>query len=142
MSKTNLHETGYLNLVYKNTAFANVGDTSGLQPSGTPGSLYIALFTADPTETGGGTEATFGSYARQAVTRGAGFTVAGDTVTNAGEILFPEATSGSETVTSFAIMTALTGGDMLNFATVGTPRLVTTGVSVKFAIGALSVTEN
>lgn len=143
MSKTNLHETAYLNLMYVNLDFANVGDAAGLQNSAAAGNLYIALFTAAPSDAGGGTEATFGSYARQAVVRSAsGWTVAGNNVSNAAEVAFPEATSGSETITHFAIMTAVTSGDMLNWAAVDTSRLVTSGVVVKFAIGALDVTED
>ena len=61
MSKTNLHETAYLELVYQNIDFANIGDVAGLQNSATTGSLFIALFTAAPGEAGGGTEATFGA---------------------------------------------------------------------------------
>ena len=143
MSKTNLHETAYLTLLYNNVDFANIGDAAGLQNSAAAGSFFIALFTAAPGEAGGGTEATFGAYARQAVARTAGgWTVAGNNVSNAAEITFPEATSGSQTVTHFAIMTAITSGDMLNFAALDTSRLVTTGVTVKYSIGALDVTED
>ncbi|MBL4593763.1 MAG: hypothetical protein JKX68_08120 [Flavobacteriales bacterium] len=129
--------------MYNNVDFANIGDAAGLQNSAAAGSFFIALFTAAPGEAGGGTEATFGAYARQAVARTAGgWTVAGNNVSNAAEITFPEATSGSETVTHFAIMTAITSGDMLNFAALDTSRLVTTGVTVKYSIGALDVTED
>lgn len=143
MSKTNLSETATLELMFNNTDFANVGDTPGLQASATPGSFFIALFTAAPGEAGGGTEATFGAYARVAVARsGAGWTVSGDTVTNAALVTFTEATSGSETITDFAIMTAITSGDMLYYTTLDTSRLVNTGVTVEFAIGALQVVED
>lgn len=143
MSKTNLCETATLELMFNNTDFANVGDTPGLQASATPGSFFVALYTAAPGEAGGGTEATFGAYARVAVARTAGgWTISGDNVSNAALITFVEATSGSETVTDFAIMTAITGGDMLYYATLGTSRLVNTGVTVEFAIGALDVTED
>lgn len=142
-SKTNAFETDILELIFTNTALANIGDASGLQPSAGAGSLYIALYTADPGETGAGTEATFGAYARQAVARsGAGWTVSGNQVSNAAAITFPEATSGSETITHFAIMTAVSAGDMLYHSTVDTSRAVSTGVTVEFAIGALVVTED
>ena len=142
-SKTNAFETDFLELLFNNVALANIGDAGGLQPSAAPGSLFIALFTTDPGEAGGGTEATFGGYARQAVVRsGVGWTVAGNNATNAAVISFPEATSGSETITHFAIMTALSGGDMLFHADVDTGRLVATGVTVEFAAGALDVNED
>ena len=142
-SKTNLCETASLELMFNNVDFANVGDTAGLQNSAAEGSFFIALFTVAPGEAGGGTEATFGAYARQAVARSvAGWTVSGNSVTNAALITFTEATSGSETVTDFEIMTAVTGGDMLYYTTLDTSRLVNTGVTVEFAIGALVVTSD
>lgn len=142
MSKTNSFETAYLNLVFKNQAIANIGDASGLQPSAGAGSLYISLYTSDPGEAGGGAECSYGSYARQAVARGAGWTVAGNNVSNAGAITFPEATSGSETATHFAIHTAVTGGDMLKYGVLDTSRAISTGVTIEFAAGALDVDED
>lgn len=142
-SKTNAFETDLLELIFNNTDIANVGDASGLQGSATAGSLYIALFTTDPTETGGGTEATFGAYARQAVARsGAGWTVSGNQVSNAALITFPEATSGSETISHIAIMTASSGGTALFHADLNTSRLVNTGTTLEFAIGAITITED
>ena len=38
------------------------------QALGAPATLYVGLFTANPTDVGGGTEVTGGSYARVAVT--------------------------------------------------------------------------
>ena len=46
----------FLLLLLNNTAWANVGDASGLQPAGTAGSLYLSLHTADPGE--GGSQST------------------------------------------------------------------------------------
>lgn len=142
-SKTNAFETSFLNHIFNNAAIANIGDAPGLPAAATAGSLYIALFTVNPTETGGGTEATFGAYARQAVARSAGgWTVSGNQASNTAAITFPEATSGSETITGFAIMTAVSGGDMLFFAPVGTSRAVSTGVTLEFAAGAITITED
>ena len=110
MSKSNLHETGYLKLVYQNIAHANIGNGAGLQPSGVAGSFFLALYTTDPTEADSGTEATYSGYARKAIARSAvGFDVAGNTVSNALAILFDEATAGSETITHWALRTAITG---------------------------------
>ncbi len=143
MSKTNTFETDFLELIFNNTDIANIGDAAGIQNSATAGSLYIALYTSAPGEAGGGTEATYGAYARQAVARsGAGWTVSGNQAENAAIISFPECTSGSETVTDFAILTASSGGDMLFYGSLDTSRAVSTGVTVEFAIGALTITED
>lgn len=144
MSKTNTFETDVLDLIFNNTDIADLGDATGVQGSTAAGSLYVALLTADPTEAGTQTnEATFGAYARQAVARtSGGWTVSGNQVSNAAAITFPEATSGSETVTHFAIADSLTTGTYLFHGALGTSRAVSTGVTVEFAIGALTVTED
>lgn len=48
MPAANTFKTALTNLILANVAAANIGDTPGLQPSATAGSLYIALHTADP----------------------------------------------------------------------------------------------
>ena len=52
MSKSNTFENDILQLVLNNVDIADIGDAAGLQNSATAGSLYIALHTADPGETG------------------------------------------------------------------------------------------
>ena len=52
MSKSNTFENELLLLLFNNTDIANIGDASGLQNSATAGSLYVALHTADPGESG------------------------------------------------------------------------------------------
>jgi len=107
--------------------------------------LFVSLHTADPGEAGSQTtsECAFGSYARVTVARsGAGFTVSGDTASNAAVISFPECTSGSETVTHVAIGTAVSGtGQILYKGALTASRAVSSGITLQFAIGALSVTE-
>ena len=142
-SKTNAFETSFLNHIFQNAAIANIGDGPGLPAAATVGDLYVALFTTSPTETGGGTEATFGAYARQAVARtSGGWTVSGNQASNTAAVTFAECTSGSETINGFAIMTAAASGDMLFYSDVGTPRAVSTGVTLEFAIGAITITED
>lgn len=71
MSMSNGAETALLTILFKNTAWANVGDASGLQPSAVAGSFYIRLHTADPGEAGTGdtSEAAYTGYAPVAVAR-------------------------------------------------------------------------
>jgi len=146
MSKSNTFENDLLLLLFNNTAVSDVGDASGLQPSATAGSLYISLHTADPGEAGDQTtnEATYTSYARQAVARsGSGWTVSGNGVENAAEILFPEATGGSETITHFGVGTAVSGtGKLLYSGALTSSLAVSSGIQPRFAAGALDVTED
>lgn len=145
MSKSNAAETAFLTLVFNNTDWANIGDAGGLQNSASAGSLYVALHTADPGEAGNAStsECAYGSYARQAVARsGAGWTVSGDTVSNAALIQFPECTSGAETITHVSITTASSGtSDILWSGALTASRSVSSGIQPQFAIGALTVTE-
>lgn len=146
MSKTNTFENDIQLHIFNNVAIADIGDVSGLPASATPGSLYIGLITAvTDGEAGTVTEATFGSYARQAVARASGaggWTVTNNVATNFDAVTFPEATSGNETITHFGIWDSLTTGTLLYWGTVGTNRTVTTGVTVEFAAGAITVTED
>ena len=48
MSMSNASESAFLNLLFNNTDWANVGDAAGLQNSAAAGSFYVALHTADP----------------------------------------------------------------------------------------------
>ncbi len=143
MSASDAFENGILELVFKNTAFAAIGDGSGLQPSGGAGSLYISLHTADPGEAGDQTtsEATYTSYARVAVARTAGgWTVAVANASNAAAVTFPKATGGTNTVTYFGIGTGSSGSGVLLFSGVLDSSLaVSNGITPEFAIGDLDV---
>lgn len=146
MSKSNAFETSFLNHLFVNLAIANIGDASGLQPSATAGSLYIALHTADPGEAGTQqtSEATYTSYARVAVARTVGgWTVAGASATNAALVTFPSCTGGTNTITHFSIGTASSGaGNLLFSGTISVALAVSTGITPEFAIGALTITED
>lgn len=127
MSKTNSWENGVLELLFKNTNFANVGDATGLRGSTTAGSLYVSLHTADPGEAGDQTtnEIAYTSYARVAVARsGSGFTVTGNSVSPAATVTFPAGTGGSGTATHFGIGTASSGAGVLLYKGAISPTIV------------------
>ena len=143
MSKSNKHETDYLKLIFQNIAIANIGNASGIQPSSVAGSLYIALYTSDPTDADSGTEANYTSYTRQAVTRSsAGWTVSGNQALNNAVITFPTSTGGSNTITHFGIRTASTGGDLIGSGALSSSLAVVSGDTPKFEIGDITVTED
>lgn len=146
MSKSNSWENGLLLLLYNNTTFANVGDATGLVGSGTAGSLYVSLHTADPGEAGSQTtsEAAYTSYARVAVARtSGGWTVSTNTASNAAAVTFPAGTGGSGTATHFGIGTASSGAGVLLASGALTANLVMgSGVTPTAAIGAITHTED
>jgi hypothetical protein len=116
MSKTNTWETGLLSLLFENAAFSGVGDATGLPATGTAGSLYFSLHTADPGEAGDQTtnEIAYTSYARVAVARStAGWTVTGNAVAVDANVTFPAGTGGSGTATHWGVGTASSGAGKL-----------------------------
>lgn len=145
MSKSNALENGLLELIFKNTNFATVGDATGLRGSSTAGSLYFSLHTADPGEAGDQTtsESAYTSYARVAVARsGAGFTVTGNSVSPAADVTFPAGTGGSGTVTHFGVGTASSGAGVLLYSGTVTPNIVTgSGITPKLTT-ATAITED
>src|SRR4051812_14138123 len=68
--------------------------------------VYVALFTAAPSDSSAGTEVSGGSYAR-VDSKGKWGTPASGTVSNNATIAYPTATADWGTVVAFAIMTAL-----------------------------------
>lgn len=106
-----------------------------------PATLYIGLFTAAPTDAGGGTEVTGGSYARAAVTNNAtNFPAASaGAKTNANAITFATATADWGTVVAVGIFDALSGGNLLAWCTV-TSQSVPSGVTASIPAGDLDIT--
>lgn len=125
---------GILDLVYLNTAFAALGDTSGLQPSATAGNIYAALETASG-------EADYTSYARKAIPRTAsGFSRTGNVVSNVAQIDFAKATGGSNTVTKVALYDAITGGNKLHEETLAASIAVSEDVQPAIEAAELTIT--
>lgn len=114
---------------------AVLGDT----PYNAPNTLYLALFTAAPTPSTTGTEVTGGSYARVAITNDVTNFPAAASKTKANDLAltFAAATAGWGTVVAVGLFDALTVGNLLVYATLSTPRLVSSGDTPGFAIGQL-----
>ena len=144
MSLSNASETALLALLFNNTAWANIGNAGGLQPSGVAGVFYIALHTADPGEAGAQntSEAAFTGYARVSVVRSAGgFTVSGNQVSNTATIQFAECTAGSSVVTHFTVGTDVSGaGNVLYRGALSAARSISAGITPLFNAGALTGT--
>lgn len=146
MSMSNASETNLLNLLFNNTAWANIGDASGLQPSATAGSFYVRLHTADPGEAGTGdtSEISYTGYAPVAVARSAGgFTVTGDTISNTATVQFGECTAGSGTATHFSVCVGSgAGAAILYRGTLDNARTISAGITPLFNPGAFTGVVN
>lgn len=104
-----------------------------------PSTLYVALYTVAPTDTGGGTEVTGGSYARQS----GAFTVSGTNPTqasNSAAIEYPTATANYGTVVAVGIFDASSSGNLLAYANLTASKVVSTGDVFRFNAGDLDVT--
>lgn len=100
---------------------------------------YVALYTVAPSEGGGGTEVSGGSYARQSVT----FTVSGTAPTQAANstaVEFPTATGSWGTVVAAAIFDASTSGNMLAYADLTTSKTIDSGDVLRFNASTLVIT--
>lgn len=146
MSKSNTFENDILQLLFNNVDIADIGDAGGIQNSATAGSLYLALHIGDPGEAGDATtnEAAYTDYARVAVARsGAGWTVAGNTVTNAAQVTFPQCGVTGATITYGSITTAASGASKILYSgALSSSLAVAENITPFFAIGSVSVTED
>ena len=142
MAKSDSWENSILALLFTATALANVADNAASAPTT---SIFYSLHTADPLDAGdqSTSEAVYGSYARQGVTRsGAGHTVTANSVSPDANIDFPEATSGSETETHFiAGKLVTTAGVSFYHGTVTPNIVVVTGVTPRLTT-ATAITES
>lgn len=110
-------------------------------------SVYVGLFTAAPGESGGGTEVTGGSYARQAITRNTGnfkdpSTALQGLTENINAITFPTATADWGVVVAAGWFDAASGGNMLYFNALTVSKTVNTGDVLKFNAGDAEITED
>jgi len=146
MSMSDAAETALANLLFKNIAWANFGDVSGLQPSATAGNLYVRLHSDDPGEGGTGdtNEISYTGYLPVEIVRGAGFTVTGDTVSNTALTVFGKRTnSGTVTATHFSICLGSGAGAMILVSgALVDPVDISLNIQPEFAIGALTTTIN
>ena len=106
-----------------------------------PTAWFVGLFTAAPSDTGGGTEVTGNGYARVATGT---MTISGTsptTATNAAAIEFAAASGGNWGAIGWAaIFDASTGGNMIAWAALSTARTINDGDVLRIPAGDLDVT--
>lgn len=104
-----------------------------------PTVFFVSLYTVAPTDSTGGIEVSGGSYARTA----SSFTVSGTaptTASNTAAIEFAECTASWGTVVAAGIMDASTGGNLIAYSSLTTPKAIDTGDVLRFNAGALDIT--
>lgn len=112
-----------------------VGKTSFTMPT-----AYLALFTTAPTDAGGGTEVSGGSYAR-VTTAGADWGAAsGGANTNANTLTFPTATGNWGTIVAAGLYDASSSGNLLIWNNLTANKTVTSGDTISFPAGNIDFT--
>jgi hypothetical protein len=101
-----------------------------------PSTLYLALYTVAPDDTGGGTEVSGTSYARQTIA----FTVVNDTASNTSAVEFPTAGSTWGTVVAVGIFDNLTSGNLLAYGNLTSSKTIASGDVFRVPAGDLDIT--
>ena len=121
---SNFLENALINATLRNTTYTSVA------------TVYVSLWTTDPTDAGSGTEVSGGSYARTAVTFGA---PSNGTSLNNADVTFPTATASWGTVGWIGINDALSSGNLLYHTALDAAKTIDSGDIFKIATGNLSV---
>ena len=142
MSKGDTFENDFLKLIFNATTITGLArdDTSPVT------SLYVALHTSTPGETGDQTtnETAYTGYARQPVVRtSSGFTVTANSVSPVANIDFGACTAApGGAITHFSIGTLISGaGKILYYGTVTPNITIAAGVTPRLT-NASTVTED
>jgi len=122
---SNFLENALINATLRNTTYTSVA------------TVYVSLWTSNPTDAGSGTEVSGGSYARTSVTFAA---PSNGVTTNNADVTFPTATASWGTVGWIGINDALSSGNLLYHTALDTAKAIDSGDIFKIATGNLSVT--
>lgn len=137
MSKSNSFENDILAFTFVATAI----------PLGAATDLYVALHTADPGEAGtqDTNETAYTNYARVGVARtSGGWTVAGNSVVNAADIVFPQCGTTGATLTHWSIgrQSSGAGGQILYKGALAAPLAVSNLIAPRILAGTLNILED
>ena len=132
MSKSNYLENALLRHVFGGPDFVR------------PSTLYIALYSDDPTDANTGTELTEGGYERAAVDNiAAGWSLVSDgIIQNAVTILFPQVTATWDTATFAGVLDAASSGSLLYHGALTFPFTGEVGLVPAFTPGTIRFLED
>jgi len=122
---SNYLENALINATLRNTSYTS------------PTTVYVGLYTSDPTDGNSGSEISGGSYARTAVTFGA---PSNGVSTNSASVEFPQATGSWGTVAYIGLLDASTSGNLLYHTALDASKTIASGDVFRIATGSLSVT--
>jgi hypothetical protein len=120
---SNYLENKLLDHVLRNTSYTS------------PTTVYVGLFTTDPSDAGTGTEVSGGSYARQIVSV---TTATGGVVTSSADVTFPQCTASWGTVSHIGLLDALSSGNLLMHTALTTSKTIDEGDIFKIPTSSLT----
>lgn len=103
-----------------------------------PTAWYVALYTAAPSDSGGGTEVTGSGYSRQSVTFDAAATPGG-TTSNNNLVSFTASGGDFGTVSHIGIFDASTSGNLLWHGAMTASKPVSDGETLEFSVGNIDL---
>lgn len=118
------------------------------QTLSTPSTIYLALYTTDPTDEATGVEVDDSAYVRQDMAKGSGISAGwsspsqsgeGMAVSNAQVIQFPPVADGPVTVTHYALYDKQTGGNLLYHGSFTVSKTLEVNDVLSIDIGGLQV---
>ncbi len=104
-----------------------------------PTAWYVALYTAAPSDSGGGTEVSGNGYSRQSVTFDAASSPGG-TTSNSAAVTFTASGGSWGTISHIGIFDASTSGNLLWHGAMTASKTIADGDTLEFAIGNIDLT--
>lgn len=134
MSASNSTENDILKLLLKGVDPAWRASATG----------YLALFTADPGETGSlAAECNYTGYGRVAITKASAWTDGGSAFSNAALVQWPQCTGGNNVATHFAWVSSDSGAtDYMLSGALSASLSISNGIQPQAAAGALVLTAD
>ncbi|UPK45773.1 phage tail fiber protein [Paenibacillus pabuli] len=129
MNMSNYLANALLNQVFRNTAWTR------------PTTIYVALYTTNPTAADTGQEVSGGGYTRLPIVFGPPAIEGGKpTIKNIADIAFAIATASWGTVSHIGTRDAATGGNLLYFGPLDSPRSILANDVFKLLTGSVAHT--
>jgi len=122
---SNFLENALVNATLRNTSYTS------------PTTVYVALYTTDPTDADTGTEVSGNGYARQSV---AFSSPSNGATSNSAAVEFPQATGSWGTVAYIGLRDASSGGNLLYHTALDASKTIATGDVFRISAGSLTVT--
>lgn len=119
---------------------------TGVDPTWRTGTtIYVALYNADPGETGSAAtyETAYTNYNRVAVLKATGWTDSGSTFKNSGVITFPQCGAAGDVITHIGLVSTAAGdGQIFYYGALANSLTIVNLVQPQFAINSLVITED